>query len=62
MKVLAGRRHIDFLARRLGVRTVDEAMAVVRRVYPEGELKDHARLLLEDILAEIQGEEGRPSQ
>jgi hypothetical protein len=67
MKVLAGRRlhdrrDIDFLARRLGVQTVDEAMAVVRRVYPEADLKDHARLLLEDILAEIQGEEGRPSQ
>jgi hypothetical protein len=44
------------------VQTVDEAMAVVRRVYPEADLKDHARLLLEDILAEIQGEEGRPSQ
>lgn len=39
----------------LGLKSAAEALAVLHSVYPEAEVTDRARLLLEDVVAEISG-------
>jgi hypothetical protein len=44
---------IRFLIRHLGLRTADEALAIVGRYYPEGRIPARAGYLLEELFAEV---------
>lgn len=56
MKVLASRRRdsddIRLLVNHLGLRTLEEVLAVCRDVFPDEEVPARARLVLEDALGE----------
>jgi hypothetical protein len=57
MKVLAARRAQDagdirFLANLLGLTGVEQVLAIVAGVFPDLEVNERARLLVEDVLAE----------
>jgi hypothetical protein len=41
---------VRYLLRSLGIATVDEAMAIVRRYFGEGQLRPKTRLALEELL------------
>ncbi|MBI4604460.1 MAG: hypothetical protein HY721_21065 [Planctomycetes bacterium] len=49
------RQDIQLLLKRLGLKSPDEAMAIVARYYPEERIPVRARFLLEDIFDEIGG-------
>ena len=48
-------QDIQFLVRRLSLKTPEEAMAIVAGYYPENRIPARARFLIEDIFSELGG-------
>lgn len=53
MKLLAARRRdtrdIEFLIKHLGMASADEVLALCTEIFPEEEVPDRARLMLDDV-------------
>jgi hypothetical protein len=60
MKVLASRRRdsddIRFLVKHLGLTTADEVLTLCANVFPDEEVPARARLLLEDVFGDTEGQ------
>jgi predicted nucleotidyltransferase len=66
MKVMAARRiqdadDIGFLIERLGLRRSKDVLKVVADVFPDEPVSEHARLLIDDILARSAGGAATPA-